>query len=114
MSDGKTIIRVLTDYYCHPLWVTYPDGELDNIAPESLPISRELADSLDRWADEFDAILNEDDPASSGFATPDDERSFNDEGRRLAEQFAREMGPEYKVTFYDRFEKRDIPLEAEK
>lgn len=114
MSNAKTIIRVLTDYYCHPLWVKYPDGELDNISPESLPISRELANSLNRWSDEFDAILNEDDPASSDFATPDDERRFNEQGRRLAEQFAHEVGSEYEVMYYDRFEKKDIPIKTKK
>jgi hypothetical protein len=114
MSNTKTVIRVMTDYQCYPLWVTYPDGELDNIPPESLPISRELANSLNRWADEFDSILNEEDPASSDFATPDDERRFNDQGRRLAEQFAREIGPEYKVTYHDILESKDIPIDTEK
>lgn len=114
MSDAKTIIRIMTDYHCHPLWATYPDGELDNVAPESLPISRQLANSLNHWADKFDSILNEDDPASSDFATPDDERSFNDQGRRLAERFAREVGSEYVVRYYDRLEKRDIPIETKK
>lgn len=114
MSAAKTIIRVMTDYHCYPLWLTYPDGELDNVAPESLSISHELANSLNRWADEFDAILNEEDPASSGFATADAERSFNDQGRRLAERVAREVGPEYKVTYHDILESKDISVDIGK
>lgn len=114
MSNTKASIRIMADYHCYPLWLTYPDGELDNIAPESLQISRELANSLDRWADKFDAILNDDDPASSGFATPDDEHSFNDQGRRLAERIAREVGPEYDVTYRDILESKDISIGTEK
>lgn len=109
-AAAKVLVRVMADYGCHPLWAVYPDGELDNISPESLPISRDLADSLNSWAGEFDAILNEDDPASSDFATLEDERSFNDRGRRLAEWLAREIGRQYRVTYHDSLEARDVSV----
>ncbi|MEV0402948.1 hypothetical protein [Actinoallomurus sp. NPDC050550] len=93
--------------------MTYPDGDLENSSPESFSISRELADSLNEWAGEYDAILNEDDPVSSGFATPEDEQSFNERGRTLAERFAQEVGPKYKVAYYDMLESKDIPVGAQ-
>ncbi|MEV5572339.1 hypothetical protein AB0L06_20025 [Spirillospora sp. NPDC052269] len=93
--------------------MNHPDGELDNVAPDTFPISPGLAESLDHWADEFDGILNEDDPASSDFATPDDERRFNDQGRNLAQRLAREMGPEYKVTYFDILDRKDVSINIE-
>ncbi|MFB4298477.1 hypothetical protein [Actinomadura sp. NTSP31] len=113
MSAQKSTIRVLADYQCYPLWVVYSDGELDNIAPEVLHISSGLSESLNHWADEYDGTLNEDDPASSGFGTPGDERRFNDQGRGLAEQLAQEVGAEYKITYFDSFERKDIPISTE-
>jgi hypothetical protein len=101
----------MTDYDCYPLWLIRPNNELDNISPESLPISPDLAESLNHWAEEYDAILNEDDPASSDFATPDDERHFNEHGRQLAERLAREVGSGYKVIYHDIVESKDFPID---
>lgn len=110
MNDEKTTIRVLADYECYPTWVMQPDGSLENTSPESLPISRDLADSLMDWADEYDAILNRDDPASSDFATPEDERRFTDRGREMAERLSREIGSSGKVVYFDSIQKKDIPI----
>lgn len=110
MNNKKTIIRVMADYGCYPLWSTDPDGELDNVPPGSLSISHELADSLDSWAAEFDSILNMEDPASSGFATHEQEQRFNERGRHLAEWFARETGSQYTVLYFDTIEGKRIAI----
>jgi hypothetical protein len=90
------IIRLSADYECFPLWEASP-GEVGNINPDELPISGDLKRRLLEWADEFDAILDRDDPAKSGFASAEAERRFEDTGRRLGEELKRELGADFSV-----------------
>ena len=69
----------MADYHCHPLWGTTPE-DLGDISPEELPISPELKHSLRKWAERYDAILNMDDPISSGFKNEREEKQFIDDG----------------------------------
>jgi len=92
------IIKLMADYGCHPLWGIAPD-EFGDIPPSELPISAELQDSLQRWADRFDAILNADDPASSGFKNTADEDIFIKDGYKLAQCLRDELGSEYEIIY---------------
>ena len=59
-------LRLMADYQCYPLWEA---GEaIGNVDPRSLDISSDLADALIAWGNEYTAMLNWEDPASSGFA----------------------------------------------
>ena len=78
-------IRLMADYGSFPLW--HEDGpELGDIDPATLPISEALRAELNGWADQYQATLNEDDPAASGFETEAEEEQFKAEGGRLLEQ----------------------------
>ncbi|WP_159565317.1 hypothetical protein [Budvicia diplopodorum] len=88
----------MADYGCYPLWGTTPE-KLGDIPPSELPISTELQDRLQSWADRFDAILNMDDPVSSGFRSTSDEDIFIEDGYQLAQCLRDELGSEYEIIY---------------
>ncbi|MEW2132711.1 hypothetical protein [Streptomyces sp. NPDC005435] len=93
-------LRVLADYFCHPLWLP---GESDNVSPADprLGLSAGLAERLTAWAAEFDGILCGEDPASTAFESPQAERRFGETGEALAHAVARELGAGWSVTYFD-------------
>ncbi|HHH1591716.1 TPA: hypothetical protein ACPZUF_000416 [Yersinia enterocolitica] len=91
-------IKLMADYGCHPLWETTPN-DFGDISPNELPISIELQDSLKRWADRFEAILNMDDPASSRFKSTSEEEMFIADGYELAQRLRDELGSEYEIIY---------------
>lgn len=91
-------IKVMADYNCWPLWAA--DGEVDNIDPASVPLSVGLRRALLDWADAFDAILDHDDPAASGFASPEARVAFDRRGRELAQRVAGELRETHRVLYY--------------
>jgi hypothetical protein len=103
-------LRVLADYQCWALWISGPDV-YDNVAPDSLPLTAELAAALDAWADEYTATLNDEDPASSGFASSDEESRFNERGRELARQVRAQLDDTWTVAYYDLGLSRDIEID---
>lgn len=88
----------MADYYSYPLW-NNSVGEVGNINPDSLPISNELKERLNNWADKYDSILNQDDPLQSGFKTKEDEELFIQQGYELAQNLQVELGSEYKIIY---------------
>ena len=90
-------LRLMADYDCWPLWESKPDG-LDNVDPGTLPISPELAAQLVKWSEDFDAILNRDDPRGSGFASPEAEEAWRWRGRLLAQRLRTEIGRDYEIV----------------
>jgi hypothetical protein len=92
-------IKLMTDYRCHPLWWVAP-GKVGNIDPKTLPLSQETLSRLTAWRDTYDAILNWDDPASSGFASEEDREAFEGEGIRLWQQLRHELAPDYEVLYF--------------
>jgi hypothetical protein len=83
-------IKVMTDYQCFPLW-HYGVGEVGEVDPSTLPISSTLSSSLMKWAAEYDATLNTEDPANSKFLSPLAESQFIEKGRRLAQELKSEL-----------------------
>ena len=90
-------IKVMADYHCWPLWEA--GDEIGEVDPGSLPISEGLRADLLRWADEFDAILNDEDPAASAFSSADGERQFDDDGRVLAARLASELRETHRMLY---------------
>jgi len=95
-------IKLMADYHCHPLWGTTPE-DMGDISPEELPISSELKRSLRRWAERYDAILNMDDPVSSGFKNEKEEKQFIDDGYKLALLLQEELGDSYNIIYHSEF-----------
>ncbi|MGW0858570.1 hypothetical protein [Streptomyces sp. NPDC002690] len=95
------LLRVMADYECHALWI--PDA-FDNVSPRDplFGLTARLAERLEAWSAEFDAILVQDDPASSAFPSPEAEAAFWRTGEELARQASAELGPAWRVTYEDR------------
>ncbi|MFC9749587.1 hypothetical protein [Streptomyces niveus] len=93
-------VRVAADYDCYPVWIREANG-LNNVPPSALPVTGQLQSDLDGWGDEFDATLNRDDPAASGFSSAGAEDSFAERGKGLARRLKRELGTEWQVTYFD-------------
>jgi hypothetical protein len=92
-------IKLMTDYYCYPLWEVGPESHGD-IDPETLPLKPQTIQRLQAWADKFNSILNEEDPASSGFDSEADRQAFDREGISLWHQVISELEPEYEVHYF--------------
>jgi hypothetical protein len=72
----------MPDYECHPLWGTSPD-DVGDVAPGSLRLPGELVERLHAWSAAYDATLDRDDPAESGFGSRAERAAFDDEGAEL-------------------------------
>ncbi|MEM9540608.1 MAG: hypothetical protein AAGA60_14035 [Cyanobacteria bacterium P01_E01_bin.42] len=95
-------IRLMADYGCYPLWIEEPD-EMGDIDPATLPIAEETRDRLEQWRQTYEAILNKDDPASSGFSSPEAREQFNHEGVYLWGKLRQELEPDYEVLYFSEF-----------
>lgn len=71
----------------------------DNLDPRDLPLKKDIIDSLLQWADKFDALLNWDDPASSGFGSEEESMSFEKEGIRLWLLLREQLQSDYEVYY---------------
>lgn len=89
-------LKLMPDYQCYPLWGVGGDN-LGNIDPNSLPISEDLKLKLAKWANQYDATLNLDDPLKSGFSSEKEELSFRECGEKLLNRLQIELGSQYVV-----------------
>lgn len=80
-------IKVMTDYYAHPLWAL--DGKYGDFPPESLGLSPELTRDLNAWADAYTASLDPDNPGESRWSE-EEHKTHEAEARPLAVRLARE------------------------
>jgi hypothetical protein len=92
-------IKVMTDYDCAPLWWDSSDG-VGDIRPEDLPLSDGLRRDLWNWQATYDAILVRDDPRLTAFPSEAAEQAFENQGRRLTERVANELGPSVAVRYW--------------
>lgn len=90
------VIKLMTDYECHPLWHVGPD-EFGDIDPATLPVSDERRLELAHWDKDYDQTLDMDDPPSSGFESEALEAEFKAQGHRLAERLRDELGTDFIV-----------------
>jgi hypothetical protein len=98
-------LKLMADYDCFPLWKT-SNGEVENIAPNSLNISEELIKSLYRWAAAYDATLNQDYPPNSSFATEEELNPFEKEGRKIFNELKYQLKNRFEYSFYSQKESK--------
>jgi hypothetical protein len=78
-------LRLRPEFGCCPLW----DADTgDNVSHYHIDIPLDLTERIENWDDKFQVIYKEDDPASSGFASPEEEQAYNEEGREIARELA--------------------------
>ena len=97
-------LKLMADYFSWPLW-RLGEGDVD---PATLPISAVLQDRLKAWADAYNAILNQDDPASSRFPSPEAERAWDEQGLALWRDLQHELGGDYTVTYFSDAQRREL------
>jgi hypothetical protein len=71
----------MADYECYPLWEGDGPGNVD---PSSLDISGDLAVAITAWGGEYDATLDRENPAASGFADQPAAEAWLRRGAQLA------------------------------
>jgi hypothetical protein len=91
-------IKLWADYGSYPIWGV---DEIDNIAPEELPLSQQTIDRLNAWQDAYDQTLNQDYPPLSDFSSPQVKRNFEREGINLWQKLRVELAPDYEVFYQD-------------
>jgi hypothetical protein len=94
----REVLKLMPDYCCWPIWRA--GGEVGNVDPEGLPLTAELKGALMKWARVFDATLDWDNPADSGFRSPAEEEAFEAEGRRLWRELIDQLGDDYQVVYF--------------
>ena len=71
----------------YPLWETATEDGMtfmEEVDPESLPLSDALRRRIARWAERWDATFDHGYPPDSGFAGEEEARDFFEEGVRIA------------------------------
>lgn len=95
----STRIKVMADYYTHPLWAL-DDDTYGDFSPEQLGLSPALSKDLEDWAEAFTSSLDPDNPGESRWSEAD--RGAHDAmARPLAVRVAREK-PDRRVYVLDR------------
>ena len=98
-------LKLMTDYDCFPLWESRQD-KLENIDPNSLNITDDLKESLFLWAAIYDATLNQAYPPDSGFATEDEAKKFEQEGRRIFDELTLQLKNGFEFSYYSQKESK--------
>ena len=89
----------MADYGCDPLWWAHAD-KVGNIDPARLPLSQETINHLRKWATDYNATLNWQDPGNSLDLSPEEEAAFEQEGISLWKQLQKELAPNYEVVYF--------------
>ena len=91
-------VRVMHDCQCFHLWLVAADG-VENVSPDHLRLSAELAGRLNSWQSWGDSFLNLADIYDSRPVADSEFAAFEQEGRRLAERVAEER-PDLTVQYH--------------
>lgn len=103
----KEIIKLNADYGCHPLWWASP-GKIGNIEPTALPLSQKTLRRLLAWITIYEATLNWNDPASSGFASEEAQEAFEQEGISIWHHLRQELAPDYEVIYFSKKLQKEV------
>ncbi len=94
-------LKIMLDYDCWPLWTQ--DG--DNYPPHHLAVSSELKDRLIAWSDQYDALLNRENPIHS-YHSPETDLALEEEGLSLWTALQSELGKSWSISYYSLVENK--------
>lgn len=80
------------------LWTQDAKGRRSAVDAEEIGLSEDLADRLEAWMDEFDAIYEEEQEARSRFPSEAEQRAWEAEGRAITAAIATELGAGWSVS----------------
>ncbi|MBF2013898.1 MAG: hypothetical protein IGS23_01535 [Rivularia sp. T60_A2020_040] len=95
----KETIKLMADYGCYPLWWVNSE-KIGDIDPETLPLSQQTINRLEKWAEMYDAKLDENEPALSIFSSNEEQQIFEEEGINLWKQLKQELATNYEVVYF--------------
>ncbi|MEU4314482.1 hypothetical protein [Nocardia sp. NPDC024068] len=94
-----TYLRLKPEIQCWPTWIRN-SKQFDNVDPDSLGVTEELAASLKRWSDEWDSTYDlVNDPGNPKFPSQGSERDFWRRGQELAGRLRSELGSGWTVEY---------------
>ena len=96
----KREIKIRAIYHCSPL---RDEDDAVDIDPEELPISDDLRKDLDRWAEAYDATLNQDYPPDTSGVSTETKRSLHEDGLRLQAELQKQLGDDCYVGYRSPF-----------
>lgn len=96
-------LRFVFDYYTYPIWEEFNDG-LDNIDPNTLPISQELKQSIYALDDKYQDTYEDSYPPNSDFKTKEEKRYFIEERLALFKRLKAELSNNFKIVLGDSFD----------
>lgn len=76
------------------------ENNIGDINPQSLPLSKKLADQLEAWSKVYDLTLNKEDPNYSGFSSQAEKQAYEDQGIELWRQLDQELSEDYDVYYF--------------
>jgi hypothetical protein len=96
-----TMLKVMADWKCWPLWPVRADGGLENPDPRELGLPDELAERVIGWGRTYDSRIDPEDFEAPLFDNPSDGSAFAEEGLGLAREVAEAVGGRFGlVRFY--------------
>ncbi len=97
-------IKLMAEYGRLALW--WAGSRVGPIDPGDLPISTSLRMDIQRWADEYDGLLDQNSPIDSGFPDAKAEQEFDDAGRQLWKRLQAELASDFMVLYFSEIEQR--------
>ncbi|MCG8352081.1 MAG: hypothetical protein MI924_30310 [Chloroflexales bacterium] len=91
-------MKLMADYFSYPLWRTGRD-EAGSIDPATLSLDAALSSALFQWAEQFDVLYDQANPANSGFADQVTQRAFHRNGLHLWWRLQQALAGQYNVTY---------------
>jgi hypothetical protein len=109
----KTILKLMPEYKCYPIWISENGGVFDNIAPNQLNISSNLKSKIEEWDNVFEKTFNCENPVESGFKKSD-LTCFEEIGVEIWKQLILELS-EFQIIYKSQinFKEYTKPLDLE-
>lgn len=89
-------LRLSAEYFCFPVWEVY-DGGVQDIDPQTLPVSDQLKCDLVEWQKLHQSSYNDEYPPDSQFLTKDDELKFRQQRLVLCKRLKHELGEQFDI-----------------
>ena len=89
----------MPDYECSPIWIENKDQMFENTPIDSLEISNELKQQLQRWNNCFQSTFNDSYPPDSSFSSDTKQKAFQQDGYTIYTQLISELGSNYDISY---------------